>query len=164
MLKKEQIPVHYWTRNSHIIDDTTVNVRFEELLMMTDDQITIWVKHMRKRVLEVWDEFGIPPLAGRDEDEMVEIFRQMSGTAGITISLHKPKSGSNVPYIDELDGSKGNIIINDGSLGSCVNQFFPTMMKAKINYQTKVSDEGSFDGYAVYDLFANERFEGRMQK
>lgn len=163
-MKQEKLPVHYWTRNSHLIDDTTVNVRFEELLLMTEDEITEWVRLLRKRVLEVWDQHGIPPLSGRDESEMVEIFRQMSGTPGSTISMHKPKSGSNTLYTDELDGSKGNIIINDGSLGSCVNQFFPTMMKAKINYQTKVSDEGSFDGYAVYDLFANNRFEGRMQK
>lgn len=157
-------PVHYWTSNTHIIGDETVNLRFEELLQMSEEQITEWVRHLRERVLEVWDTHGTPPLSGKDESEMTEIFRQMSGTPGVTISMSKAKSGGTHHYEDELDGSKGNIIINDGSLGSCVNQFFPTMMKAQINYQTKVSDEGSFNGYAVYDLFANPRFEQRMQK
>jgi hypothetical protein len=160
---KKTEPVHYWSRNEQIIDDPKINIRFEELLHMTDMEITEWVSFMRKRVIEIWDETGIPPLSGRDESEMEEIFREMSGTPGVTISMYKAKSGGTKPYKDELDG-KENVIINTGNLGSCVNQFFPTMMKAAINYQTKVDDEGSFNGYAVYDLFANDRFLNRMQK
>jgi hypothetical protein len=153
----------YWSRNGQIIDDPTVNVTFEELLFMTPEEFEKWVDHLRARVLEVWDEYGIPPLSGLDESEMCEEFRKMSGTPGKTISLYKPKSGSTKPYIDQLDG-QANVIINDGYMGSCVNQFFPTMMKAKINYQTKVTDKGCFSGYAVYDLFANDKFRNRMQK
>jgi hypothetical protein len=163
MKNTQTVPVHYWSRNDLIIDDPTVNIRFEELLFMTDLEVTEWVDYMRGRVRQVWDETGIPPLAGRDESEMEEIFREMSGTPGVTISMHKAKSGGTVPYVDEIDG-KENVIINNGNLGSCVNQFFPTMMKAAINYQTKVDDSGSFNGYAVYDLFWNERFRNRMQK
>jgi hypothetical protein len=153
----------YWSRNDQIIDDPSVNAKFSELLVMTDAEFEKWVDHMRSRVLEVWDIHGIPPLAGMDEREMNEEFREMSGTPGKTISLYKAKSGGTKPYVDEMDG-KANVIINNGYLGACVNQFFPTMMKAKINYQTKVDDEGTFNGYAVYDLFANERFRNRMVK
>jgi hypothetical protein len=156
-------PNFYWSRNEQIIDDPTVNVTFDEMLQMTDQEFEIWVNHMRSTVLRVWDENGIPPLSGMDESEMCEEFRKMSGTAGKTISLYKPKSGATKPYIDEMDG-KANVIINDGYMGSCVNQFFPTMMKAKINYQTKVTEEGSFSGYAVYDLFSNPKFRNRMKK
>lgn len=130
---------------------------------MTDEEFEAWVDHMRSTVLRIWDEYGIPPLSGMTDAEMCEEFREMSGTPGVTISMYKAKSGGTKPYIDEMDG-KANVIINNGYLGSCVNQFFPTMMKAKINYQTKVDNEGSFNGYAVYDLFANDRFRNRMLK
>lgn len=153
----------YWSRNHYIIDDPTVNVKFSELLQMNDVEFEKWVDHMRSTVLKVWDEHGIPPLSGMTEQEMCEEFREMSGTPGIIISLDKAKSGGTKPYVDEMDG-KANVIINNGYLGSCVNQFFPTMMKAKINYQTKVDNNGSFNGYAVYDLFADERFRNRMIK
>jgi hypothetical protein len=156
-------PKYYYDRNSYIIDDYNINKTFEELLLMSVTEFEGWVDHMRSSVLKVWDEKGIPPLSGMTEDDMSEEFRKMSGTPGKTISLYKPKSGSTKPYIDELDG-KANVIINDGYMGSCVNQFFPTMAQTKINYQTKINDEGSFSGYAVYDLFANDKFRNRMQK
>jgi hypothetical protein len=155
--------IYYWSRNDHIIEDPKINASFEELLHMSDSDFEAWVDHLRKSVLEIWDEHGIPPLAGMTGYDMTEEFREMSGTPGVTISMYKAKSGGTKPYIDEMDG-KANVIINDGYKGSCVNQFFPTMMKAKINYQTKVDDKGSFNGYAVYDLFANDRFRQRMVK
>jgi hypothetical protein len=154
---------YYYDSNFEIINDTYINARFEDLLLMTDSKFEIWVDDMRTKVLKVWDEINTPPISGMTETEMGEEFRKMSGTPGKTISLYKPKSGSTKPYIDELDG-KANVIINDGYMGSCVNQFFPTMMKAKINYQTKITEEGSFKGYAVYDLFSNPKFRNRMQK
>lgn len=159
---------YFWDRNDFLIEDPTVNVRFEELVMMSNPELEAWVDHLRASVLKVWDEEGVPPLAGKTDSEMREVFREMSGTHGSTISTYLPKSATNNvasgtprPYIDELDG-KANVIINTGSLGSCVSQFFPTMMKAKINYQTKVDDVGTFNGYAVYDMFANDKFRNRM--
>jgi hypothetical protein len=128
---------------------------------MSNSDFEAWVLKMRSRVLEVWDEYGIPPLTGLTESEMEEEFRKMSGTPGKTISLYKPKSGATKPYIDEIDG-KDNVIINNGHMGSCVNQFFSHMLQAKINYNTKVAVDGSFNGYAVYDLFANDKFKNRM--
>jgi hypothetical protein len=154
---------YFYDRNAYILDDPEINITFNELLLMTDNQVEIWIDKMRTRVLEVWDKYGIPPLDGKTESEMQEEFRKMSGTPGKTISLYTPKSGATKPYIDELDG-KANVIINDGYMGSCVNSFFPTMMKAKINYQTKITDKGGFNGYSVYDLFANDKFRNRMQK
>ena len=153
---------YYYDRNNFIIDDFSINKTFEEILLMSDSEFELWVDYLRSNVLKVWDEKGIPPLSGMTGDEMSEEFRKMSGTPGISISMYKPKSGSTKPYIDELDG-QANVIINDVYMGSCVNQFFAHMMRAKINYQTKV-EEGSFNGYAVYDLFANDKFRNRMQK
>jgi DNA methylase len=154
---------HYWSRNGYIIDDPTVNITFKELLLMNEKEIEDWIDHLRSTVVKIWDQYEIPPLSGMDESEMCEVFRKMSGTSGKIIALYKAKSGGNKPYINELDG-KANIIVNDGCLGSCVNQFFPNMMKVPINYKTKKSAEGNFVGYSVYDLFSKDKFKNKMQK
>jgi hypothetical protein len=154
---------YFYDRNGYIIDDLEINKTFEEVLLMTNDEVTNWIDAMRSKVLQVWDEYNIPPLGGQTEEEMMATFLELSGTFGKKIALYTGKSGGNQPYIDELDG-KQNVIINDGYLGSSVNQFFPHMMKAKINYQTKLDGNKNFNGYAVYDLFADARFRNRMQK
>jgi hypothetical protein len=147
----------YYDRNSYILDNENVNITFHELLMMNDDQITEWIDLLRSEVIIAWDQYGMPPLSGRSEDDMEEIFREMSGTNGITLELYKSKTGGMKPYVDELTGEE-NVIINNGNLGSCVNQWFPNMMKAKINYNLRG------DGISVYDLFKDPKYRNRMQK
>ncbi len=141
----------YWTSNTYILDDPKINITFEELLEKSDKEVTEWIDFMRSEVLRIWDTYGIPPLSGKDEKEMIDVFNEMSSYP--VAKFQKT---------DELDG-KDNVILNPTSLGSCVNQFFPTMLKTKINYNTSVKDKGKFNGYSIYDLFLLPRFRNRMQ-
>lgn len=141
----------FWTKNLDILDDPKVNITFHNLLSMSNEAITEWVNYTRKRIVEVWDTKGIPPLNGRDRPELIEHFAQMTG-----------ESVRKFQRKDDLDG-ESNVILNTSVLGSACNQFFPTMMKAKINYNTSVKNGDKFNGYSVYDLFKEDRFIKRMQ-
>jgi hypothetical protein len=134
------------------MDNVYFNPTFDTILRMSDFDFKNWVNDMRSKVLNIWDEFGIPPLSGKTKDEIQKDFCEMES---YPVGLFQ--------QIDELDG-KNNVILNTAlSLGSCVNQFFPTMMKAKINYNTSLKDGDKFTGHAVYDLFADDKYKKTMQ-
>ncbi len=133
----------YWTRNDSILANPSVNIRFAELLMMNEEEVTTWIDHMRREILTVWDSRGIPPLVGNTEDQIVREFRELSKA-----------SASDVEQSDE-DG--GRILADKRHLGHAANQFFPSMLKARIR------DGGEQSAYSVYDLFADRRFRRRMQ-
>lgn len=141
----------FWSRNAAIIDDPYINPTFHELLQKSEDELTKWIEDSRSKILKVWDETGTPPLSGLALEEMQDEFRQMRSY----------KVLRNFQRKDQLDG-ENNIILNPSHLGSCVNQFFPTMLKTKINYNSS-HDGSKFSGYSVYDLFANDRFYKRCQ-
>ena len=141
----------FWTRNNYILDDPKINITFEELLNFSEEQITKWVIDVRKKVIEVWDKYDIPPLNGRSKEEIINEFSKMSGE-NVQPFLHT----------DDLDGKK-NVIINNSVLGPSCNQFFGGMMKTKIQHTTSKTKDGKFKGYSVYDLFKEDRFLKRMQ-
>ena len=72
----------------------------------------------------------------------------------IILNLLYVVGDSGVTYIvgtDEVDG-EDNVIFNPHSaLGSCINHFFPGILKTRINYGKNRT------GYSVYDLFADDR-------
>lgn len=142
---------YFWTKNSYILDDPKINITFQELLQFTDGQITKWVIDVRKKVIEVWDEYDIPPLNGKTRDEIIDEFSKMSGENVQTFL-----------QTDSLDKQK-NVIVNNSVLGPSCNQFFGGMMRTKIQHTTKKTDDGKFKGYSVYDLFKEDRFLKRMQ-
>lgn len=142
----------YWSRNSKVLDNPEVNKTFQQVLLMSDFQLEKWIDDTRAYILKVWDEDGTPPLNGLSETEMADEFQ----------ALYEYNAAVNLQRTDSIDG-QSNVILNPISLGGCVNQFFPTMLKAKINYNTSLKNGNKFNGYAVYDLFANDRFRNRMQ-
>jgi len=144
--------LNYWTKNNFIIDDPKINPTFYEILSMNGVQLTEWIDFMRSEVLRIWDEVDIPPLSGASEEEMIQDFREMQGFPV-----------SKFQRTDELDGLDNVILNTTLGLGSCVNQWFPTMMKSKINYNTSIKNGDKFNGYSVYDLFKDPRFRRRMQ-
>lgn len=120
----------FYEKNEELIN-SPVNKTFEELLWMNDTEFRQWVVDMRKTVIDLWDNKGLPPRVGYNEDEIVDNFRKM-----ISFSVH------------ELEVEK-DIIRNTSVIGNAVNQFFPTMMKTKISYSTKGNAK------SIYDYFAD---------
>jgi hypothetical protein len=123
----------FYERNDELLN-SPVNRPFEELLWMTDDEFRQWVIDMRKTVVDIWDDRGIPPRVGYDEDQIVDNFSDM-----ITYPVH------------ELE-IEPDVIRNTSTVGNAVNQFFPTMMKTAISYSTKGKPRSIYDYFANADL------------
>ena len=124
-----------------------VNVKFEDLLDMDEITFRDWVMRMRKLVVDIWDEHGVPPRLGKSEDEIIDQFNKMT-----SYPVHEFTHG------DELGVISDDVIINKSRLGSEADQWFPNMYKTRINYSEKDT------GYSIYDLFANPKYEERMYK
>jgi len=129
---------HFYEKNRELIE-SKVNKPFEEILWMTKDEFRQWVIDLRKEVVYLWDEKGQPPRVGYDESEIIEQFNQMT-----SFPVHK------FLVKDELTGEK-DVIRNTSNLGNAVNQWFPTMMKTRINYTKDVEK-----GKSIYDYFAKD--------
>lgn len=128
----------FYERNTDFIN-SPINKTFEEILWMTQEEFRQWVIDLRKEVVRLWDEQGQPPRVGYNKSEMIEQFQQMeSFIAGSMVQL------------DEYGGG-WNVLRNTSNLGNAVNQFFPTMMKTKINYTKDVNA-----GKSIYDYFSKE--------
>ena len=128
---------HFYERNDWLLDHET-NKTFEQIQWMTDDEFKQWFIDMRKAVVYAWDNLNQPPRVGWDEDEIRKQFREMYG-----FSVHE------FEQVDELTGEK-DVIRNTSVVGNAANQWFPTMMKTRINY-TK-----NDDGLSIYDHFVRD--------
>jgi adenylosuccinate synthase len=129
---------YFYEKNRELID-STCNKKFEEVLKMTKEEFREWAISLRKTVVELWDEKGQPPRVGYDEHQIIDQFNDMS-----TFPVHK------FLVKDELTGEM-NVIRNTSNIGNAVNQWFPTMMKTRINYTTDVNS-----GKSIYDYFAKD--------
>lgn len=125
----------FYTKNSHILNDPEINITFDQILAMDEPQFEAWVNKMADAVKYSWDTFGCPPKSGYTEEEIVTEFNKLANY----------KTGK-FEFVDELSGN--TVIWNKARLGSCVDQFFPTMMKARINYNEKDN------GYSIYEIFS----------
>jgi hypothetical protein len=122
-----------------------VNKTFEEILWMNMDEFRLWCKELRETVVDLWDNHGLPPRVGYDNDEIIEQFKKME-----SFHVHK------FSIKDDLTGEK-NVIRNTHNLGNCVNDWFPTMMKTRINYSDNVDA-----GRSIYDFFALDELYERF--
>jgi hypothetical protein len=129
---------YFYEKNRELID-STCNKKFEEVLKMTKEEFREWAISLRKTVVELWDEKGQPPRVGYDEHQIIDQFNDMS-----TFPVHK------FLVKDELTGEM-DIIRNTSNIGNAVNQWFPTMMKTRINYTKDVEK-----GKSIYDYFAKD--------
>ena len=127
----------FYERNDYLLNHE-VNKTFEQILWMDDNQFRNWCIKLRKTVVYAWDELGIPPRVGYDEASMIDQFNQME-----SFPVHEFQEE------DLLTGDK-HCIRNTSVIGNAVNQFFPTMMKTRINYTSKD------DGKSIYDFFAKD--------
>ncbi len=131
---------YFYERNDYLLN-SSVNKFFEEILWMTEDEFQTWVRDMRKEVVYAWDVLGIPPRVGWNEHDIIEQFNNL-----------KAFPISEVLVVDEATGER-NAIRPSTIVGNAANQFFPTMMKTKINYSKDVSE-----GASIYDHFADNKF------
>lgn len=127
----------FYEKNRELLE-SPVNKYFEEVLWMSKDEFRQWVIDLRKTVVDLWDNHNLPPRVGYDKSEIIDQFRQME-----SFPVHKFEA------LDEFTGEK-NIIRNTSVVGNAVNQWFPTMMKTRINYTKKD------DGKSIYDFFAKD--------
>jgi hypothetical protein len=117
--------------------ESLVNKTFDELLWMPEEEFRQWAIDLREEVVRLWDEKGQPPRVGFDKDEIIEQFRELEGCIA-----------QQYERVDEYTGER-NLFRCTTNLGNAVNQFFPTMMRTKINY----SKDPSL-GKSIYDYFA----------
>jgi len=126
----------YYERNRELME-SPVNKKFDEILRMTKDEFRQWVIDLRLTVVRLWDEKGLPPRMGFDKHEIIKQFQDLENCI--------PKQ---YECLDEYTGEH-NLFRSTVNTGNAVNQFFPTMMKVRINY-TNNSDTGK----SIYDYFA----------
>ena len=129
----------FYERNDEFIN-SDVNKTFEEVLWMSDSHFKVWVSDMRKEVIRIWDDLGIPPRMGINEKEIIQQFNKMR-----SYPVHHKIDG--LECIDKETG-ENDCIRNTSILGTAVNQWFPTMYATKINYSEKITD-----GLSIYDHF-----------
>ena len=137
IMEENNIMNWFYEKNRELLE-SPVNKKFEEVLWMTKDEFREWVIDLRKTVVDLWDNKNLPPRVGFDKRGIIDQFNQMQ-----SYPVHEFET------VDELTGEK-DVIRNTSIIGNAVNQFFPTMMKTRINY-TK-----NDDGKSIYDYFARE--------
>ena len=130
----------FYGQNTHITN-SKINVYYEDLVSMTPEEFEFWVIEMRKEILRIWDDYGIPPRSGgKSEDEIIGRFNKM-----LEYPVWK------FTHTDELSDVEDDVIINVSGLGSEADQWFENMYKTRINRTSKD------DGYSIYDLLKNDK-------
>jgi len=131
---------NFHERNHYLLNHT-INKKFEQILWMTDAEFRVYVKALRKVIVDIWDNKNTPPRTAYDEPEIVEQFNQLMG-----YPVHE------FECIDEKTGER-DCIRNIVRLGTtCVNQWFPHMLK------TRICTQNSGQGTSIYDFNAKKEF------
>ena len=128
----------YYYERSNLLE-SNVNINFEELLWMDDAQTEEWIENLRKFIISEWDEKGIPPTIGQDTKDLKKNFMKLR-----EYDVHHKF------LVSDDDGNR-NVIKNYNKHASGVNQFFPTMLKTRVQ-------NGS-----IYDWFTDE-YKDKFQK
>lgn len=139
MKTKKQIRKWYFTKNSALIAHP-VNKTFEEILAQSEQEFRDWVSELRQVVVTLWDNDGQPPIAGFDEDEILTQINKLKNTTTDSFLVN-----------DLLARTELDVIRRTDDTGSVVSQWFPTMMKTKINYSSDITK-----GKSIYDYFKED--------
>lgn len=103
---------------------------------MPDTEYLAWLTRVRTAILAQWDAHNVPPRAGMTEVEIAAAWNRLA-TADI----------SDV-WVKTDDGAWG--LSAPATSHSVIGQWFPTMMKTRINYSAKDV------GISIYDMFSND--------
>lgn len=121
----------FYEKNSELLE-SPVNKTFDEILQMNDTEFRQWVIDLRKTVVDLWDNKGLPPRVGYNKDEIIENFKNMVRFPVHTLEIDR------------------DVVRNTSVVGNAVNQWFPTMMKTRISYSSKGKPK------SIYDYFAED--------
>ncbi len=131
----------YYYERSNLLE-SEVNLNFEQVLYMDDISTTEWIDQLRTFILNEWDDKGIPPTIGQYTYDLKKNFRKLRD-----YPLHQ---GSK-EFLKYDDSDNQDVIKNYNKHASGINQFFPTMLKTRVN-------NGS-----IYDWFTEE-YKDKFQK
>lgn len=126
------------------------NRKISELQSLSLAAFEKWAINFREEVVHAWDNLGVPVLGGQNADKIVDQFRNLAtyDTSGF----------------NDIDGltAKPDCIVNETSVGSACNQFFPTMLKTKDINQKKLGGVSIFSFFAEPELL--DRFVGTIRR
>ena len=127
----------YFYERSRLLE-SEVNINFEDLLWMSDSETTEWIDKMRNFILSQWNGEDIPPTIGQSENTIKKNFKKL-------------RDYNIQQFLIADDSGNKNVIKNYNKFASGVNQFFPTMLKTRVN------------GSSIYDWFTDE-FKNKFHK
>jgi hypothetical protein len=113
-------------------DKLKSNITYGELQTYTFEEVSNWVDLLRTELLHLWDN-GQPPYLGLDEKTIIKRFQKL-----------KEYPIDDFYFADELYPNYLGFIKNFSKMGSGVNQFFPALLKSRIN------------GLSIHDFLSNE--------
>ena len=128
---------YYYERSNLLESD--VNIKFEELLYMNEEETSEWIENLRSFIISEWDDKGIPPTIGANTSNIKKNFMKLR-----EYDVHNK-------FLVRDDNGNENVIKNYNKHASSVNQFFPTMLKTRVQ-------NGS-----IYDWFTDE-YKHKFQK
>mgnify|MGYP001337206675 CR=1 FL=1 len=128
---------YYYERSNLLESD--VNITFDELLYMNEKETSEWIESLRSFIITEWDEKGIPPTIGANTKDIIKNFKKLR-----EYDVHHK-------FLVSDDDGNMNVIKNYNKHASSVNQFFPTMLKTRVQ-------NGS-----IYDWFTND-YKDKFEK
>ena len=114
------------------IVDSEFNITYHELRKMSDEETKTFFIGLRKELLRIWDETSTPPSIGKSENDIEDGFSQLKEIDHIRLFEDKN-------YPDHI-----GFIIDWTQQWNGLNQFFPHMLKTRINKKS------------MYDWFSND--------
>ena len=117
------------------------NITFDEVQNMSYEELKDFIDNMRYEILQMWDEKNFPPMIGKNKSEVVKSFLKL-----------KDYPLDDLFYTDKNYPQYIGLIKNFKKVGTSVIQFFPDMLKTRIN------------GRSVYDWFSNENLAQEFRR
>lgn len=134
----------FYQRNEELLK-SPVNKTFEQVLWMDDASFRAWIVDLRKEIVRIWDDLNTPPRIGKTESEIRENFSEL-----------RSYPVKEFECVDELTGNR-DCIRSTSVVANVVNQWFPSMMKTKINYNIDGTKATS-----IYDHFKDPSLLEKM--
>jgi len=119
------------------------NITFHEILSFTESEFLDWCHLFQKEILNNWS-LGMPPSIGKSESDIKEDFRKLTDYEVRDSTLLTLDEKGNSEIIGRVKNFK--------KVGNSVIQFFPTIMKTKVN------------GVSIYDSVNSDNLLSVLEK